>query len=65
MVATLTDAPAESKRLATVTAQLALKGFQVHELTTGGFFCAKWNLTKYCAAVEDLEAFARQVGAAE
>lgn len=65
MVATLTDAPAESKRLATVTAQLALKGFQVHKVTTGGFFVARWNLTRYCHALEDLEAFARQVGATE
>jgi hypothetical protein len=62
MTATLTDAQ-EQKRLATVIAQLALKGFQVHPLATGGFFCAKWNLTKYCAALDDLEAFARQVGA--
>ena len=54
----------KQKRLATVTAQLALKGFQVHALAVGGYFVARWNLCRYCAAVEDLEAFARQVGAA-
>lgn len=52
------------KYQATLTAQLALKGFQVHPVTTGGFFVAKWNLTKFCPALEDLDAFARQVGAA-
>jgi hypothetical protein len=63
MVATLTDVPAESKRLATVTAQLALKGFQVYPVATGGYFVARWDRTKFCAAIEDLEAFAAQVGA--
>lgn len=48
----------------TLVAQLALKGFQVHAVTTGGFFVAKWNLTKFCPALEDLAAFAEQVGAA-
>lgn len=45
-------------------AQLALKGFAVHDVTTGGYFVACWNLTKFCPALDDLEAFARQVGAA-
>lgn len=48
----------------TLIAQLALKGFQVHPVTTGGFFVAKWNLTKFCPAIEDLETFAQQVAAA-
>lgn len=52
------------KYQATLTAQLAIKGFQVHPVTTGGFFVAKWNLTKFCPAIEDLQAFAEQVGAA-
>lgn len=56
--------PVDSKRLATVTAQLALKGYQTYPVTMGGFFVAKWNLTKFCPALEDLEAFASQVGAA-
>lgn len=53
-----------SKQCATLTAQLALKGFQVHPVTTGGYFVAKWNLTKFCPALADLQAFAEQVGAA-
>lgn len=52
------------KYQATLTAQLALKGFQVHPVTTGGFFVAKWNMAKFCPALDDLQAFAKQVGAA-
>ena len=54
----------DRKRLATLKAQLALKGFAVHEVTVGGFFVSKWNLTKFCPALADLESFAAQVGAA-
>ncbi|MDZ4397975.1 hypothetical protein [Hydrogenophaga sp.] len=54
----------DQKRLATLKAQLALKGFQVHDVTTGGWFVSRWNLTKFCPALADLEAFASQVGAA-
>lgn len=59
-------APAlDLKRLATLKAQLALKGFAVHDVTTGGWFVSRWNLTKFCPGpgLEDLEVFARQVGA--
>lgn len=48
------------KRLATLKAELALKGFSVHEVSTGGYFVARWNLTKFCPAQADLEAFAAQ-----
>lgn len=53
-----------AKRLATVKAQLALRGFAVRDVSTGGYFVAAWNLTKFCSAIEDLEIFAEQVGAA-
>lgn len=53
-----------AKQVATLTAQLALRGYQVHPVTTGGYFVARWNLTKFCPALADLEAFASQVGAA-
>lgn len=58
-------APALDRKLeSTLKAQLALRGFQVHEVSTGGYFVARWNLTKFCPALADLEAFASQVGAA-
>lgn len=50
------------KHLTTLKAQLALKGFSVHDLATGGYFVTKWNLTMLCPALADLEAFALQVG---
>lgn len=60
----MSDHIEQGKAVATLTAQLALKGFQVHPVTTGGYFVAKWNLTKFCPAMADLQAFAEQVGAA-
>ncbi|MES2842472.1 MAG: hypothetical protein V4794_19510 [Pseudomonadota bacterium] len=63
MNAVTTEAP-DLKRIATVKAQLAIKGFAVHDVSTGGYFVAKWNLTKFCPALADLESFAAQVGAA-
>ncbi len=56
--------PQVDKRLSTLTAQLALQGYQVHPVATGGYFVARWDKTKFCRAIDDLEAFARQVGAA-
>lgn len=53
----------DGKRVATLTAQLCLLGYAVHEVTTGGYFVSRWDGTRYCAALADLDAFARQVGA--
>lgn len=63
MVAVLIDA-LELKRLATLKAQLALRGFEVHDTATDGWLVARWNLSRYCATLEDLQAFAKRVGAA-
>lgn len=48
----------DQKRLATLKAQLALKGFQVHDVVTGGYFVSAWHTTRFCPALADLEAFA-------
>ena len=61
---TETDVITPEKRLAILKAHLTLRGFAVHEVSTGGYFVAKWNLTKFCPALADLESFAAQVGAA-
>lgn len=60
-------APAEktgntAKRLATLTAQFALRGFAVHEVRDG-FLVSRWNLTKHVPTLDDLERFGRVVGA--
>lgn len=52
-----------AKRIANLKAGLALRGFAVHDCTTGGYFVSRWNLTKFCPALADLESFAAQVGA--
>lgn len=57
-------APPDQKLLATIKAKMALRGFQVHDTVTGGWLVARWNLSRYCPTLEDLQAFAEQVGAA-
>lgn len=56
------DNLSEPKRLATAVAQLALAGFQVRQLATGGFFAYGTGRARYCCELEDLEAFADEVG---
>lgn len=54
--------PPQAKRLATVTAELALVGYEVHELRrTGGFLLCRRGLTRHCPTLEHLEAAARQI----
>lgn len=53
----------DGKHLATLTAQLALRGFSVYEVVGGGYFVGHWSMTRYCPQLADLDAFARQVGA--
>lgn len=50
------------KRLATLKAQFALRGFAVHE-ACDGYLVSRWNLTKHCPSLYELERFARVVGA--
>jgi len=51
------------KRLATLKAQLAMRGVEVYELASGAYVATRWGLTKHCIDIESLEAFARQIGA--
>lgn len=61
-MSTAVESDTARKRVATLKALAALRGFAVHELTVGGFMVARWNLAKHCATVTDLEAFLRQAG---
>jgi len=56
------SAPPEAKRLATAKAQLALAGFQVRQLATGGYWCWAIGRARRACELEDLEAFADEVG---
>lgn len=53
------------KRLDTLRAQLALRGFEVRQLASGAWLISRWNLTREVSGpgIDGLEAFARQVGA--
>ena len=50
------------KNLANLIALFALRGFAVHQLTVGGFLVGRWNQTKHCANLAELESFAEKVG---
>lgn len=57
--------PTESKLLATIIAGCALRGHAVHELAGGEFLISRWGMTRHCPGIAELEAFARQIGAAQ
>lgn len=55
------------KRTETLRAQLALKGFELHELhelAGGGYLVTRWNCCRPLADLEAVAAFLRQVGGA-
>ncbi len=54
----------DEKTIATVKAQLAIRGFQVHDTVTGGWLVCRWNLSHYCPRLADLEVFLNRVGGA-
>ncbi|MBK9444384.1 MAG: hypothetical protein IPN53_25145 [Comamonadaceae bacterium] len=56
------DDKLENKRLATITAQMALAGHVVHKLETG-FLVSRWGQTRVCPDLACLIGFARRVGA--
>ena len=53
---------AQRKRLATLRAVLARKGFELHPTATGIYVVARWNLARTLATLEDVQGFAQQVG---
>lgn len=55
------------KRVETLTACLALKGFELRQLAGGAWLITKWNLTRELGGpgLEAVEVFAAQVGATD
>jgi hypothetical protein len=51
----------DRKAFATVAAELALRGFALHELADGSYLVTRWNLTVPCASLGAAMAFLRQV----
>jgi hypothetical protein len=60
--AAYTAADAQRKRLATLQAMLARKGFELHPSATGIYVVARWNLARTLATLDDVQGFAQQVG---
>jgi hypothetical protein len=50
------------KELATLRAQLASRGYALHQLSDGYLAC-RWNLSRAFADLHGVAVFARQVGA--
>jgi hypothetical protein len=55
------DFTPEEKRLATITARMALAGHQVHRLEHG-FLVVRWGMSRACPDLASLVGFARQLG---
>jgi len=51
-----------TKRLANVTAQLAVKGFSLYPLTDETLLVTRWNMSRVLPSIEAAERFYRMVG---
>ena len=51
---------AHCKRFATLRARLALKGFSLLETDHGKIIVHKWNITRECSGLSEVEQFARR-----
>lgn len=54
---------ASEKRVSTIRALLALRGIHCYDCTEGGWLVCNHSMSRHCPTLDDLEAFARQVGA--
>ena len=50
------------KTLATLTAQLAIRGYALHQLADGSLMVSRWNLSRPLAGLSADQAFLTQVG---
>lgn len=55
----------QAKALATLTAQAARIGCQVHELASGGFLVCRWGMARELPDIAAVGAFLKQMGARE
>lgn len=51
------------KRLATLRARLALRGYELRDRPAGGHVVVRWLMSRELPSLEAVEAFAGQVGA--
>lgn len=53
----------DDKRRATLSAVLALRGYELRELESGALLIVRWGLGREFATLDAVERFGRQVGA--
>lgn len=51
------------KSFATLAAQLAIRGYSLHELACGGYLIARWDRTLHCSDLGGVRAFYGRLGA--
>lgn len=56
------DAACNGKTIATLSAGLALAGFGLHRLDSGGFLVCRWGMARHCPDGRTLAIFSHQVG---
>lgn len=61
-IAILTDLQTERKALATLQAQLALRGFALNELSTGSYLISRWDLTLHVSDLAGVRQFYAKIG---
>ena len=54
-----------SKAIATLVAELAIRGHSVHPLKDGGFLVSKYGHTFHAIDFSELQAFARRLGVSQ
>ncbi|WP_448172285.1 hypothetical protein [Rhizobacter fulvus] len=59
------DSPADKvKRLATLTAKLALSGYALTQLADGPYLVSRWDRTRELPSLSEVDAFLVQIGGA-
>lgn len=53
----------DRKRLATLQAELAMRGYELRQGAAGALYIARWGLVREVCGIDAVERFARQVGA--
>lgn len=56
------DADVHRKRLATLQAALARKGYELHPTADGIYIVCRWNLARSLKTLDDVKRIARQMG---
>ena len=62
MSTSATNLNSNKKQVSTLQARLALKGFECLAFISGGYFVYRWNLSRFCQTLDEVEAYLAEVG---